>query len=49
MIIGLLVFVPDNHQDPSFVFGERINNSGLHDGSTAASASGSWSCRWASC
>jgi amino acid transporter len=34
VIIGLLVFVPDQHQDLSFVFGERINNSGLHDGST---------------
>ncbi len=33
-IIGLLVFVPDDHQSFSFVFGERINNSGLHDGST---------------
>jgi amino acid transporter len=28
VIIGLLVFVPDRHQDASFVFGERINNSG---------------------
>jgi amino acid transporter len=35
VVIGLLVFVPDNHQDFSFVFGERINNSGLHDGSTS--------------
>jgi amino acid transporter len=34
VIIGLLVFVPDDHQDLGFVFGERINNSGLHDGST---------------
>jgi amino acid transporter len=34
IIIGLLVFVPDDHQDFSFVFGERINNSGLHEGST---------------
>jgi amino acid transporter len=34
VIIGLLVFVPDDHQSASFVFGERINNSGLHDGST---------------
>jgi amino acid transporter len=33
VIIGLLVFVPDDHQDLGFVFGERINNSGLHDGS----------------
>ena len=34
-MIGLLVFVPDDHQSASFVFGERINNSGLHDGSTS--------------
>jgi amino acid transporter len=34
VILGLLIFVPDDHQDFSFVFGERINNSGLHDGST---------------
>src|SRR5215218_177775 len=35
VIIGLLVFVPDDHQDFSFVFGERINNSGLHNESTS--------------
>jgi amino acid transporter len=35
VIIGLLVFVPDDHQDVGFVFGERINNSGHFDGSTA--------------
>src|SRR5215216_2341332 len=35
VVIGLLVFVPDDHQSASFVFGERINNSGLHDGSTS--------------
>ena len=34
VIIGVLIFVPDDHQSASFVFGERINNSGLHDGST---------------
>jgi len=34
VIIALLVFVPDDHQSASFVFGERINNSGLHEGST---------------
>ncbi|HEX2128708.1 MAG TPA: amino acid permease [Solirubrobacterales bacterium] len=36
VIIGLLVFVPDDHQSASFVFGERINNSGHFDGSTTA-------------
>jgi amino acid transporter len=35
VVIALLVFVPDQHQDVGFVFGERINNSGLHDGSTS--------------
>jgi amino acid transporter len=38
VIIGLLVFVPDDHQSASFVFGERINNSGLHEGSTGGLA-----------
>src|SRR6266511_2964636 len=36
VIIGLLVFVPDDHQSASFVFGERINNNGAFDGSTSA-------------
>jgi amino acid transporter len=35
VVIGLLVFVPDDHQSASFVFGERINNNGAFDGSTA--------------
>jgi amino acid transporter len=35
VIIGLLVFVPDNHQDASFVFGDRINNNGAFGGSTS--------------
>jgi amino acid transporter len=35
VIIGLLVFVPDDHQDVGFVFGERINNSGHFDGSVS--------------
>jgi amino acid transporter len=34
VVIGLLVFVPDDHQSASFVFGERINNNGAFDGST---------------
>jgi amino acid transporter len=36
VIIGLLVFVPDDHQSASFVFGERINNNGAFDGSTTS-------------
>jgi amino acid transporter len=36
VIIALLVFVPDSHQDASFVFGERINNNGAFDGSTSS-------------
>ena len=35
VVIGLLVFVPDDHQSASFVFTEKINNSGLHEGSTS--------------
>jgi amino acid transporter len=36
VIIALLVFVPDDHQDVSFVFGERINNNGAFDGSVTS-------------
>ena len=36
VVIGLLVFVPDDHQSASFVFGERINNSTHFDGSTSS-------------
>jgi amino acid transporter len=32
VIIGLLIFVPDSHQDAGFVFGERINNNGAFGG-----------------
>jgi len=32
IIIGILIIVPDSHQSASFVFGERINNSGFNDG-----------------
>jgi amino acid transporter len=32
VIIGILIIVPDHHQDAGFVFGERINNSGFKDG-----------------
>jgi amino acid transporter len=35
VIIGILVFVPSDHQSASFVFGHRINNSGF-----------SWSMFW---
>jgi amino acid transporter len=34
IVIALLVFVPDDHQDFSFVFGERLNLVGFGDGST---------------
>ena len=36
VVIGLLVFVPDNHQSANFVFTERINNNGAFDGSTSS-------------
>ena len=32
VILGILVFAPDDHQSFSFVFGETINNSGFGDG-----------------
>jgi amino acid transporter len=32
IIIGILIFVPDNHQSADFVFTERINNSGFDGG-----------------
>ena len=38
VIIALLVFVPDNHQDAGFVFGERINNTGFDSGSVGSFA-----------
>jgi amino acid transporter len=34
-IIGILVFVPDHHQDAGFVFGETFNNTGFHGGATS--------------
>jgi amino acid transporter len=34
VIIGLLVFVPDDHQSASFVFGERLNETGTLGGDT---------------
>ncbi len=36
IVIGLLVFVPDDHQSASFVFGHRINNNGAFGGSTSS-------------
>jgi amino acid transporter len=35
VIIGILMFVPDKHQSVSWVFTERINNSGFAGGSTS--------------
>jgi amino acid transporter len=34
VIIALLIFVPDNHQDAGFVFGDKINNTGFGSSST---------------
>jgi amino acid transporter len=34
IIIALLIFVPDHHQNSSFVFTHRINNTGFNGGST---------------
>ena len=36
VVIALLIFIPDDHQDLSFVFSERINNNGAFGGSTTA-------------
>ena len=36
IVIGVLIFVPDKHQDLGFVFGERINNNGAFGGSTTS-------------
>ena len=33
-VIALLVFVPDHHQNASFVFGQRFNNTGYDGGAT---------------
>src|SRR5436309_2028002 len=33
VVIALLVFVPDHHQDAGFVFGHKINNTGFGGGS----------------
>ena len=49
VIIALLIFVPDHHQDASFVFGHKINNTGFDGGATGACRSGSSCCRSASC
>src|SRR3954453_17574048 len=34
IIIALLVFVPDHHQNASWVFGHRLNNTGFDGGAT---------------
>ena len=34
VIIALVIFVPTHHQSASFVFGQRLNNTGFHGGAT---------------
>jgi amino acid transporter len=34
VIIALVAFVPSHHQSASFVFGQRLNNTGFHGGTT---------------
>jgi amino acid transporter len=34
VIIALVIFVPSHHQSFSFVFGQRFNNTGFHNGAT---------------
>ena len=36
-IIGILAFVPDHHQNTTFVFTERLNNTGFHGGAIGGS------------
>ncbi len=36
VIVGILIFVPDQHQSFSYVFTERFNNSGYGEGSTSS-------------
>ena len=36
IIIALLIFVPDDHQSASWVFGHKINNNGAFGGSTSS-------------
>ena len=50
VIIGLLVFLPDDHQNADFVFTEKLNLVGFGERVRhAASPSGSSWCRRASC
>jgi len=35
VIIALVAFVPSHHQSASFVFGQRLNNTGFHGGLTS--------------
>ena len=44
VIIGILIFVPDNHASFNTVFTDRINNSGF-----SQRCSGGTCCRSASC
>src|SRR5262249_60021308 len=34
VIIALVIFVPSHHQSASFVFGHRLNNTGIHGRAT---------------
>src|SRR5205809_3110436 len=34
VIVGVLIFVPDHHQNTSFVFTQTFNNTGFHGGAT---------------
>jgi len=34
VILGVLIFVPDDHQSAGFVFGNKINLTGFHGGTT---------------
>jgi amino acid transporter len=42
IIVLVLIIVPDNHQSLSYVFTERVNNTGYGDGATAFSSPAFW-------
>ena len=50
VVVAILAFVPKTHQALSFVFGDKVNNSGLRRmPRLTVIRTGSWCCRSASC
>ncbi len=42
IVVGILIIVPNDHQSVSYVFTERINNSGYGDGTTSFTSLAFW-------